>query len=106
MKRTLVAFIVALFVATGAIAGTLTSVACTADHKSASLTLLTVDGTSKVIEDEIKAAFQKTATSLSADELVGPDGFDAFISKLSEEDFEAISELTGPPTIGGACKGA
>lgn len=78
--------------------------ACTADHLTAVLTIDINDAAPSSTVNSIKVAFVKTASSMSADELVYGSGFRVFISNLTEEDYSAINGIEGPPVIGESCQ--
>lgn len=78
--------------------------ACTSDYRSATLSLDFSDSASKTIENEVKAAFVKTASGLTAEELVSGHGFDVFLSNLTQEDYDAIIGINAAPIIGETCK--
>lgn len=103
MKRTLIAFIVALTLATSAFAKDFNIIACTADHQKAVLTLDIQDSTPKDVQAVIRAAFVNAAKDLKADVLTTGEGFRAFANNLTEEAWDAIIGIQGPPVIDGTC---
>lgn len=78
--------------------------ACTSDNHSADLTIDIVEGTPKEVAVDISDVFIKVAKSLTADQLVDSEGFQAFVSNLSDEDLDAIESFQGPPIIGDVCE--
>lgn len=104
MKNLIVAFALILTTASLAIAKDITFQGCTTDHKQTALTLNINDEAPVATIAEVKAAFAKTASSLSAADLVSEVGFKTFIENLSETAYAVIDEINGPPQITGSCK--
>lgn len=108
MKKFLIALALALAISTAVIwASVSVSVTgCTADSKQATLTLGISEDASPAVVNGIKAAFTRVASSMPAAALVSPVGYQAFAGALTEEEKDAVEELTGPPVISGSCKRA
>lgn len=104
-RQVLLAFVLASLVAAVTYAAHTTEfVACTADHFSATLTLGIADSAPASVYKEIGTAFQTAAAEFDFKDFVGYEGFAAFRSLLTDEDWDAIEVTNGPPVSGGACK--
>ncbi len=103
MRALVVTLMLVLLTAAGALARDFNIAACTSDNRVALLTVDIQEDASQDIQAEIKAAFVKTAQALTAEALVSGDGFRQFVENLSEEDYEAIRGVNGPPVIGESC---
>ena len=106
MKKLFLALLMALSIAVSISAKTFSATGCTADHKAVSLGIDIKDDTLAAIRAGITAAFAKTAAAMSYEVLLSSEGFMAFVNSLSEEEYNAIDSLSGPPEITGECKQA
>lgn len=104
MKKTLIAFLFVLLTTFPLLAKDFNITACTADQKKVVLTIDLVDGTAPAIAADIKGAFQAVASRLDVETLLSGEGFRAFIQNLTEEDYNAIQGIAGPPVVDGSCK--
>jgi hypothetical protein len=103
MKRTILAFVVLLTLATAAFAKDFNIIACTKDHQKAILTVDIQDEASKEVQNVIKTAFTKAANDLDADALVTGEGFREFANNLTEEAWDAIVGIQGLSVNNGPC---
>ena len=76
--------------------------ACTADHVTAVLSVTLKDEILKTVpqmERQVGEAFARAASQLTAEALVGPEGYQTFLRELTEETNAAIEDIAGPPAI-------
>ena len=79
---------------------------CTSDQKEAVLALVLNDeavAADKTVVGHIASAFRSTAAALTAEALIGQEGYQLFWSSLDETDKAAIASFAGPPVIQGSC---
>lgn len=101
--KALIAFVLALSIATSAFARDLNITGCTKDKQKAVLTVDVNAAADSNTVAEIIMAFVKTAKVLTAEVLVSGEGFRVFAENLSEAARDAIDGINAPPAIDGRC---
>lgn len=102
--KTLLATVLILALTVTGYAKNFAFVGCSIDHKTMTLNVDVVDGTSNTVVKEIESAFTRAASQLTSGELQTDNGFYLFSSYLTDEDVAAISQIYSAPVIGPACK--
>lgn len=77
----------------------LVSFACTQDTKVMGISLDVADNASIATMTGIVKAFEKTAASMSAEDLASFKGWQAFRAALSDEEFNALNSVTRPQVV-------
>jgi|SRR5919108_4710591 hypothetical protein len=103
LKLAVAALIMALSAMSAMATKNATATGCTQDSHSATVAINYADSVTDKIQAEVQKAFADTAASMTAERLRTREGYDSFISKLSEEDKSAIEGFDGL-SFGDSCK--
>lgn len=99
--------VLALLLSVTAFAKDVVYTACTADTKAVQLAVTLNDDViaqDNAVIAHVGKAFSTAATQLTAEALMGREGFIVFINELSDVDRLAITGITAPTVIEGSCK--
>ena len=104
MKKLIAVLAIAILLAVPTFAKEVNIHACTADSKAAVLTVDINDSAEPVVVAGIAKAFIITARALKVDVLLSGEGFRMFIQSLTQDEYDAVNGIQGPPVIGASCK--
>lgn len=102
--KTLVATLIALGLATVAIAKDSTVTACTQDKKKVELIVHFDEGATDKNVKDVSDAFITVAKDIPYDVLIDNEGYHIFIAAIPQEDYDAVTGFGGVPKIVGDCK--
>ena len=102
-KAVLLSFVLLLALSVGLAAKFYSYSACSLDNWLATLAAEFVDPVDESIVVSVGAKYGAVANALTAEQLIGPKGFQMFRAQLTEQEYRSFS-LTGPPVIGAQCR--
>lgn len=102
--KTLIATLIALGLATVAIAQDSTVTACTKDQKKVELVIHFDEGTADKVVKEVGDTFISVAKETPYDVLIDTEGYQAFVGAIPKEDLQYVDGFGGVPQVVGECK--